>query len=61
MDKLTTIISELEALKVDAEKFFTKGNSAAGTRYRKGLQSVKKKLTEARAEVSEVKKASKAA
>lgn len=37
-NQLKELISGLEA---DAEKFYQKGNSAAGTRLRKGLQDVK--------------------
>lgn len=49
-----------EALKADAEKFFTKGNSAAGTRLRKGLQAIKKQASDLRKEITEAKKANKA-
>ncbi|MGO1520373.1 MAG: histone H1 [Sphingobacterium sp.] len=36
--KLKDLVASIEA---DAEKFFNNGNSAAGTRVRKGLQEVK--------------------
>jgi hypothetical protein len=36
--KLKELVASIEA---DAEKFFNNGNSAAGTRVRKGLQEIK--------------------
>lgn len=43
------------ALKEDAEKFYDKGNGAAGKRLRKGLQTVGKLAKELRQEVSDIK------
>ena len=40
----------------DINKFYEKGNSAAGTRVRKSLQDIKKLSQEIRVEVSEKKK-----
>ena len=40
----------------DAEKFYQKGNSAAGTRLRNSLQQIKKIAQEIRVEVGELKK-----
>jgi hypothetical protein len=46
---------EVDALAADAEKFYSKGNAAAGTRLRMGLQKVKGLVQACRAEVSSVK------
>ena len=40
----------------EAEKFYDKGNKAAGTRLRKGLQEIKNLSQEIRINVSEMKK-----
>ena len=41
INKFQELKSIIDGLEGDAEKFFSKGNSAAGTRVRKGLQDVK--------------------
>ncbi|MEO6305583.1 MAG: histone H1 [Bacteroidia bacterium] len=61
MTSFETLIASIDALKVEAEKFFTKGNNAAGTRLRKGLQEIKKQASGIRNEVTEAKKAAKSA
>lgn len=61
MTSFETLLQTLESLKEDAEKFFVKGNNAAGTRLRKGLQEVKKQSSNIRKEVTDAKKAAKAA
>ncbi|HIY76823.1 MAG TPA: histone H1 [Candidatus Sphingobacterium stercorigallinarum] len=50
--KLKDLIASLEA---DAEKFFNNGNSAAGTRVRKGLQDVKTLAQDIRNNVTAIK------
>ena len=40
IDKFKELKSLIDGLEGDADKFFTKGNSAAGTRVRKGLQDI---------------------
>ncbi|WP_256009185.1 histone H1 [Desertivirga xinjiangensis] len=52
--ELKDLISGLEA---DADKFYNKGNSAAGTRVRKGLQDVKNLAQSIRLEIQESKNA----
>lgn len=52
--ELKTLIAELD---VDAEKFFKKGNGAAGTRVRKGLQDVKSLAQALRLEIQDAKNA----
>lgn len=51
-EKLKNAVAALEA---DAAKFYEKGNSAAGTRLRKGFQDIKNLATEGRKEVTELK------
>jgi hypothetical protein len=51
-DHLKKLIAELE---VDAEKFYSKGNSAAGTRLRKGLQEIKSAAQAMRIEIQSKK------
>ncbi|MEI5984327.1 MULTISPECIES: histone H1 [Sphingobacterium] len=41
IDKFKELKSVIDGLENDAEKFYSKANSAAGTRVRKGLQDVK--------------------
>lgn len=50
--KVKQLVASIEA---DAEKFYNKANSAAGTRLRKGLQELKVLATEIRKEVTEKK------
>ncbi|MFD1631416.1 histone H1 [Pseudopedobacter beijingensis] len=50
--KLKGLISDLEA---DAEKFYKKGNSAAGTRLRKGMQEAKTMAQSIRLAVQDTK------
>lgn len=49
----------LEELKPDVNKFYEKGNKAAGTRARKTLQTMKKKAQEIRLEIQEWKNSGK--
>lgn len=46
----------LEEIQPDVEKFYDKGNKAAGTRIRKAMQNLKALAQEQRAEVSEMSK-----
>ncbi|HLS95377.1 hypothetical protein BC792_101287 [Sphingobacterium allocomposti] len=48
-NKLKSLVASIEA---DADKFFNNGNSAAGTRVRKGLQEIKTLAQEIRNEVT---------
>lgn len=54
--KLKELIASAEA---DADKFFNKGNSAAGTRLRNTMQTLKATAQEVRTTVTEKKKAAK--
>ena len=59
IEKLDTMIAELEAAKLDAEKLIEKGNKAAAPRIRKAMQTVKALAQEVRvdaqAKVTELK------
>lgn len=52
MDEINEIVNELQ---VDMEKFYGKGNKAAGTRARKHLMSLKNIAHEVRQEIQEKK------
>lgn len=47
--KLKELVASIEA---DADKFFNNGNSAAGTRVRKGLQDIKTLAQDIRNEIT---------
>ncbi len=55
MEKFEQIKALLEQTQGDAEKFFSKGNSAAGTRVRKAMQDLKALAQEVRTEVQGTK------
>ena len=59
MQKFNDLKSLLEGLEGDADKFFNKGNSAAGTRVRKGLQDLKNLSQDLRLKIQEKKNAGK--
>ncbi|REL38167.1 histone H1 [Rhodohalobacter sp. SW132] len=56
IEQVRSLISELEP---DMEKFYEKGNKAAGTRARKTLQEIKKVSQEIRLEIQEMKNSGK--
>lgn len=55
MKKFEELKNLIAAIEVDAEKFYTKGNSAAGTRVRKGMQDLKNLAQQIRSEVQDLK------
>jgi hypothetical protein len=55
MKKFEELKALIASIEVDAEKFYSKGNSAAGTRVRKGMQDLKNLAQAIRAEVQELK------
>jgi len=55
MEKYTKLQEYLKSLETDAEKFYVKGQAAAGTRFRKGMSEVKKMAQEIRNEVQAIK------
>ncbi len=56
-NKLKSLVAAIEA---DADKFYTNGNAAAGTRVRKGLQEIKTLAQEIRNEITSKKNEGKA-
>jgi hypothetical protein len=52
IDEVKNLMSELEE---DLDKFYNKGNKAAGTRARKQLQELKKLSQEIRLEIQDMK------
>lgn len=57
MDKLAKLKELIASIEADADKFYNKGNNAAGTRVRKAMQDVKTLAQEIRLEVQENKNA----
>jgi len=57
MEKLENLKNLIKSLTEDMDKFHKKGNNAAATRVRQGLQQVKKVAQEIRLDISEIKKA----
>jgi hypothetical protein len=53
--KYLDLIEFIKSLEPDVEKFYTKGQSAAGTRLRKGLSDLKKKAQDLRNDIQSVK------
>lgn len=54
-EKYYQLIDYLKSLEPDVEKFYVKGQAAAGTRFRKGLSEVKRLAQEIRNEVQDIK------
>lgn len=54
-EKFKALKALIDGLSQDSEKFYERGNSAAGTRMRKGLQEVKNLAQELRISVQELK------
>ena len=57
VNQLKDLVASIEA---DADKFYTNGNAAAGTRVRKGLQEIKTLAQEIRNEITSKKNEGKA-
>ena len=55
MDKFNKLKELMASLEEDASKFYEKGNKAAGTRVRKGMQDLKNLAQAIRLEVQEMK------
>ncbi|WKZ58175.1 MAG: histone H1 [Cyclobacteriaceae bacterium] len=55
MQKFNDLKNLIASLEGDADKFYAKGNSAAGTRLRKGMQELKNMAQLIRSEVQELK------
>ncbi len=61
MDKFNKLKELVSSLEEDAIKFYDKGNKAAGTRVRNGMQSIKMMAQDIRKEVQDKKEAEDAA
>lgn len=61
MDKFNKLKELVSSLEEDATKFYEKGNKAAGTRVRNGMQSIKMMAQDIRKEVQDMKTAEDAA
>lgn len=59
MDKFTQMKDLFASVEADANKFYNSGNSAAGTRVRKGMQDLKNLAQEIRTEVTAKKNSGK--
>jgi hypothetical protein len=57
MSKFSVVSELVNSMKEDFEKFYEKGNSAAGTRVRKGMQDLKNMAQDIRKEVQDRKNA----
>lgn len=57
MSKYSQLKSYVDGLEDDFTKFFEKGNKAAGTRVRKGMQDLKKMAQDIRVDVQDKKNA----
>jgi hypothetical protein len=55
MKKFEELKALIALIELDADKFYNKANSAAGTRVRKGMQDLKNIAQSIRAEVQELK------
>lgn len=55
MEKYNQLKELIASIEAEAEKFYEKGNNAAGTRLRTGMQAVKNLAQEIRNEVTEIK------
>ena len=55
MSRLDDLIALLEEARADYDKFYEKGNNAAGTRVRKAMQEVKAAAQEIRVDVQNTK------
>jgi hypothetical protein len=55
MEKFEELVALLEQTRADADKFFDKGNAAAGTRVRVAMQKVKQLAQDLRVDKNEVK------
>ncbi|MCL5029729.1 MAG: histone H1 [Bacteroidetes bacterium] len=55
MDKFENLMQSVKNLETDFEKFYVKGQAAAGTRLRKGLSDLRKHAQEIRKDIQGVK------
>lgn len=60
MENFQKLVQHVQSLEADFQKFYEKGQSAAGTRLRKGLSELKKLSQDVRNEIQKVKEDRKA-
>ncbi len=60
MEKFANLQGILDGMKTDIEKFYEKGQNAAGTRLRKELNNLRKLAAEIRKDIQEVRTSRKA-
>ncbi|MFZ0455545.1 MAG: histone H1 [Ignavibacteriaceae bacterium] len=60
MNRYEDLLQAVRDLQTDFEKFFEKGQAAAGTRVRKGLSDLRKLAQDVRKEIQDVKSQRKA-
>ncbi len=61
MNKYEELVQAVKNLETDFEKFYDKGQAAAGTRLRKGLSDLRKLAQDVRKDVQDIKAERKAA
>lgn len=54
-DKYQQLVDYVKSLETDVNKFYEKGQAAAGTRVRKGMSELKKLAQDIRNEVQDIK------
>ncbi|AWW29204.1 histone H1 [Echinicola strongylocentroti] len=59
MSRFTEVKELVDSLEDDFEKFYEKGNKAAGTRVRNGMQAIKTLAQDIRKEVTDIKNSGK--
>lgn len=59
MSRFTEVKELIDSLEDDFTKFYEKGNKAAGTRVRNGMQAIKTLAQDIRKEVTDIKNADK--
>lgn len=55
MSRFSEVHELVSSLEADFDKFYNKGNSAAGTRVRKGMQALKNLAQDIRVDVQNIK------
>lgn len=55
MKRFEQVKGMIDSFEADFDKFYSKGNSAAGTRLRKGMQDLKNIAQEIRIEIQNIK------
>jgi len=60
MNKYQDLVNAVRELETDFQKFYDRGQAAAGTRVRKGLSDLRKLAQEIRKDVQDVKSSRKA-